>query len=94
VSGPLKLVPSKADNEEEDLVSRLKRLDTLVDELITEREEMKEEMEQVRLALGMDRYDFDRLRRDGIVGLTTADTVVATELNKLELKLRKELGYE
>ena len=74
MSEPLKLV-SDAD-EKEDLTTRLKTVDNLIDELIAEKEALKEEIEQIRLALGLDRSQ------------------VASELDKIELKLRKELGYE
>ena len=91
MSEPLKLV-SDAD-EKEDLTTRLKTVDNLIDELIAEKEALKEEIEQIRLALGLDRYDFDRLRKDGIRHVIVSSQV-ASELDKIELKLRKELGYE
>lgn len=94
MSDSLKLVPpDKNIDDEEDLLTRLKGVDELVDELIAERDVLKEEMEQLRLALGLDSYDFDRLRKDGIRHVVL-NSKVTSELNKIELKLRKELGYE
>lgn len=91
---PLKLVHSDKDDDEDDTIAeRVKRVDELVDELIAANAALKEEMEKIRLTLGLDRYDFDRLKSDDI-WKAVASSEVMRDLDKIELKLRKELDYE
>ena len=68
-------------------------VDELVDELIAANEALKEEMEKIRLALGMDRYDFDKFRRDGFIAQAQSD-VVGQAIECLVGKLEKVLGHE
>lgn len=88
----LKLVPSNEKDDDDTLVGRVQKVDELVDELIEANEALKEEMEQIRLFLGMDRYDFDRFKQDGFK-LNHA-TAVGKDLDALAAKLEKVLGYE
>ena len=50
---PLKLVPSKNEDDDDDLIDSVKRVDELVDELITVNEKLKDELEAIRLVLGI-----------------------------------------
>jgi uncharacterized protein (DUF302 family) len=87
---PLKLVPMEEDDDDS-VVGRVKRIDELVDELIAANEDLKEEMEKIRLALGMDRYDFDRFRQDGFV--LHHQITVSKDFDRVIEKLEKALGY-
>lgn len=92
MSGDLKLVLSNDDDDEDSIVGSVKRVDELVDELIAANAALKEEMEQIRLALGMDRYDFDRFKQNGFRFDET--TVVVKTIDAVVAKLEKALGYE
>ena len=89
---PLKLVPMEEDDETS-ILNRVKRVDELIDELIAANELLKEDMERMRLALGMDRYDFDKFRRDGFITQAQSD-VVGQAIEGLVGKLEKVLGHE
>ena len=92
MADPLKLVPMEEDDETS-VLNRVKRVDELVDELIAANEALIEEMEKIRLALGMDRYDFDKFRRDGFIAQAQSD-VVGQAIEGLVGKLEKVLGHE
>ena len=91
---PLKLVPSKNEDDNDDLIDRVKRVDELVDELITVNEKRKEELEAVRIALRIDRLEFERLRENEFHGLLRVGAVqVIDTVDKVVEKLEKVLGY-
>jgi hypothetical protein len=92
MSDNLKLVLSNDDADEDSIVGRVKRVDELVDELIAANAALKEEMEQIRLALGMDRYDFDKFKQDGF--RFNQSTAVVKAIDDVVEKLEKVLGYE
>jgi len=87
----LKLVPMEEDDEDS-VTGRVKRVDELVDELIMVNEGLREEMELIRLALGMDRYDFDRFRQNGFI--LHPKIPVAKDIDNVIQKLEKVLGYK
>jgi len=91
---PLKLVPSKNEDDDDDLIDSVKRVDELVDELITVNEKLKDELEAIRLVLGIERIEFERLRENGFHGLLRVGAVqVIDTVDKVVEKLEKVLGY-
>lgn len=87
----LTLVPSNEKEDEDSIVGRVKRVDELVDELIEANDDLKEEIEQIRLALGMDRHEFDKFKRDGY--RFTEGTLVVKSIDSVIGKLEKALGH-
>jgi hypothetical protein len=87
---PLRLVPSEKEKIVT-LTAQAERVDKLVDELIAYNESLKEQMEQVRLALGIDHYDFDRLKSGDYV--FSKSTEVGKVLRTLADKLEAALGH-
>jgi hypothetical protein len=85
---PLKLV--SVDDDEDTLVGQVKLIDELVDELIEANENLKEEMEQIRLALGMDRVEFLNFRQNGFV--LPRNGLIGKTINGVVTKLEKVLG--
>lgn len=92
MAGDLKLVLSNENADEDSLEGRVKQVGELVDELIAANEVLKEEIEQIRLALGMDCYAFDKFRRDGY--RFDEKTAVVRLVDEVVAKLEKVLGYE
>lgn len=90
---PLKLVPSKDEDDDDCLVEGVKRIEELVDELITVNEKLNEDLEAIRLALGIDRMEFARLRDDDFHGLLHATSGVVKSVEDVVAKLEKVLGY-
>jgi hypothetical protein len=86
----LKLIPSDDKVADDSLGDRVKRVDELVDELITANETLKDEMDSIRLALGMDSHDFAKFKRDGF--RFTDGVKIAAAIAGVEQKLEKALG--
>jgi hypothetical protein len=87
----LKLVLSNNDADDDSIEGQVKRVYELVDELIAANEELKEELDKIRLALGMDRIDFERFRQNGF--RFAASTGVVKALDAVTAKLEKVLGH-
>ena len=89
---PLKLVSEP--KKKETLVGRVEKLDELVDELIEANEDLKEELEQIRLGLGMSHVDFASFKDNGYRITAGMGGEAMVILEKSIDKLKKILGYQ